>query len=63
MKKRMLLILFVLLCGTSSLFAEKFRLGAVGGIELFDSPVTMMSEKKFDDNFEVFPGLETLVSE
>ena len=57
MKKRMLLILVVLLCGTSSLFAEKFRLGAVGGIELFDSPVTMMSEKKFDDNFEVFPGL------
>jgi hypothetical protein len=57
MRKRMILILVVLLCGTSSLFAEKFRLGAVGGIELFDSPVNMIAEKNFNDNFEVYPGL------
>jgi len=57
MRKMMILTLLILFCGTSSLFAEKFRLGAVGGIELFDSPVNMIIEKKFDDNFAVYPGL------
>jgi hypothetical protein len=57
MRKKMLLILVVLLLGTSSLFAEKFRLGGVGAIEMFDSPVNMFSEKNFNNNFEVYPGL------
>jgi hypothetical protein len=57
MRKIMILLTVLLLFGSTSLFAERFRLGGVGGIELFDSPVNMIAEKNFNNNFEVYPGL------
>ena len=56
MKKLIIVVLLIISIGSAAVFAEGFRLGFQGGVELLNQPRYDMILKEFDDQANLIPG-------